>query len=233
MATALRLYDSQTSSIRKAIGYVFILLGLGENEIPNEDAQQILVNWVKEHYANITVDDIKSAYDGALINKFLVNPKEEVNDMSLYGKVYSSEAFSKVVNAYLNWKRDQLPPPTPPAALLAEDNRTQEQKDDDMLEGHVEMTKKLNKVPEILMVNDCFRSLQRQNKIDLSEANIAHVRQIVKGELVSDAQGGDFAVDIKTMVKKQEAVSKINNDDEIRYRMKRKYLELYLKQLIV
>lgn len=252
-----RILKRRDSEIIKVLNYVFVLIGLPEESMPNLINQEILATFIKTAYPNQSIDDVKDAFHGAIANKFLIDPKKSVNDLGLYGEIISSKYFGKVINAYMNYKAS-LPEPTMPASKqLAEenpDNRTQEQKDVASLEVHIKMTKELGKVPDMIFVNECFRALQKQNKLNLTEENINHIRSIVKSELISESQGatiilermgntlqtitdtnpqeGIFSNDFKELEKRRKAKGDINNDKEIRYRMKKKYVEEYLKQFI-
>ena len=56
-----RLFQSRESEIGKALGYVFLLLGFSNSEIPTEMSKAVLLNFIKTSYPHITIDDIKLA----------------------------------------------------------------------------------------------------------------------------------------------------------------------------
>jgi hypothetical protein len=187
----MRIYYRKDSEIIKALSYVFILIGLPDKEIPNGENLDILTAYIKTAYPNQTLDHIKDAFEGAMANRFLIDEKKPINDLSLYGKIFSAEYFSRVMNAYMEYLRRLPKPYIPPDKQLASENkdqRTPEQKEDAWLKSHEDTTIQMRKVPDkhIIVVEECYRALIRQNLIEVTEEKMALIREVVKSELAAE-----------------------------------------------
>jgi len=204
---------------------VFRLLGLAANEVPYEDGQRAMVEFIQKHYPNILLSDISESFEAAITNKFLINPLNPANDMGLYGKVFSAEYFGRIINPYLEYKKS-IPAPKKPEPLQIEDKRTKEEKQDAALRITIETIKELKKIPEILMVKECFASLWRNGKLDLSDEKKKQVRK------QAEVNFSEMRDELVRKGRAQESAElRKNYDTEVRDEMKNIYVREYLQTI--
>ena len=226
-----RVFHCKPTDIGKQLGYVFALLGLTKAEMPTGDIQKALINFIATRYANLLVDDIQNAFEGAITNKFLIDEDKKINDMGLYGKVFSGAYFARTVNAYLEFKRSI--PVVKSKALVeskSEEQTKQERRasQDRMLIAHEEHMAKHKALPAIIDIFGIYPALQRQNKIDLSPEHIEEIRERAKREL-----GKDYSMLVlNEQVNKIMDTKKQDQKEMIRDEMKRQYVKEYLTSLI-
>jgi len=164
-----QIKNSRESQIRSALSDVFTLLGLSSNEMPYDDGQRILVNFIQKSFPNIFISDINDSFVLAIKKTFEV-------DLSLYGRVFNSEYFARVMNGYLEYKRS-LPSKQPEPPKQLQDGRSKAEREDAMLKVHEKLTVELNKIPEPIDILNCFASLHRNKKLDYSEDTLSKIKK--------------------------------------------------------
>lgn len=95
-----RLRDQPEESLKQALRYCFMLVGLRAKNMPDEMEKAFLINFIREHYGGHTAAEIRLAFDMAVTGKLDVDPVCYEN--------FSVTYFAKIMNAFRGWARDQV-----------------------------------------------------------------------------------------------------------------------------
>jgi len=95
---SLRLRDEQ--DIKQVLRYSMLLVGLRGNNLPTEEEKFVLTNFVRSNFGNQTPEEIKIAFEMAVAGKLQVDAKCYEN--------FSCEYFGRIMNAYLEFARQEI-----------------------------------------------------------------------------------------------------------------------------
>lgn len=96
--------DAEIANVFK---YIFVLIGLNKNNLPDEFAKEILFDFVRDELKNIPLHEIKFAFELAVKNKIYV-------DLNTYGGDFSPKLLMDVFSAYKDYKSSKHKPETHP-----------------------------------------------------------------------------------------------------------------------
>ncbi len=94
----LRVTDENT--IKQALRYSMLLVGLRGSNLPTEEEKFVLTNFVKSNFGNNTPEEIKLAFEMAVAGKFNIDSKCYEN--------FSCEYFGRIMNAYQEYARQEI-----------------------------------------------------------------------------------------------------------------------------
>ena len=86
--------------IKEVLRYSMLLVGLRGNNLPTEEEKFVLTNFVKSNFGNQTPEEIKIAFEMAVAGKLQVDAKCYEN--------FSCEYFGRIINAYLEFARQEI-----------------------------------------------------------------------------------------------------------------------------
>ena len=95
---SLRLRNEE--DIKEVLRYSMLLVGLRGNNLPTEEEKFVLTNFVKSNFGNQTPEEIKIAFEMAVAGKLQVDAKCYEN--------FSCEYFGRIINAYLEFARQEI-----------------------------------------------------------------------------------------------------------------------------
>jgi len=113
---------SNEDTIKQALRYSMLLVGLRGNNLPTEEEKFVLTNFVKSNFGNNTCEEIKLAFEMAVAGKLNVDAKCYEN--------FSCEYFGRIMNAYLDYSREEiknLPKPIEPMKEKPSDQELKKQ----------------------------------------------------------------------------------------------------------
>lgn len=88
--------------VSKALRYIFVLIGLRAEQVPDEEEKAVLKDYVIEEYGGHTTEEIKLAFKMAIQGKLKIAQK----DVKCYG-IFSPAYFTSIMDAYREWAREQ------------------------------------------------------------------------------------------------------------------------------
>ena len=88
-ATIRTLEDMEP--IKQSLRYIFVLIGLKPDQIPDDIQKAVLLDYIKNKLANYTPEDLKIAFQMAVNNEF----ESELNHFGLFSPKYLSRVFNK------------------------------------------------------------------------------------------------------------------------------------------
>jgi len=100
---------SNEDTIKQALRYSMLLVGLRGSNLPTEEEKFVLTNFVKSNFGNNTCEEIKLAFEMAVAGKLNIDSKCYEN--------FSCEYFGRIMSAYLEYSRQEiknLPKPIEP-----------------------------------------------------------------------------------------------------------------------
>jgi hypothetical protein len=97
MGETLRYIDD--NDLTKVLRYSMLLVGLRANNMPNEEESFVLLNFIKTNFANVTIAQIKLAFDMAVSGKLGVDAKCYEN--------FSCEFFGRIMAKYLEFSAQE------------------------------------------------------------------------------------------------------------------------------
>ena len=86
--------------IKEVLRYSMLLVGLRGNNLPTEEEKFVLTNFVRSNFGNQTPEEIKIAFEMAVAGKLQVDAKCYEN--------FSCEYFGRIMNAYLDYARQEI-----------------------------------------------------------------------------------------------------------------------------
>lgn len=86
--------------IKEVLRYSMLLVGLRGNNLPTEEEKFVLTNFVRSNFGNQTPEEIKIAFEMAVSGKLQVDAKCYEN--------FSCEYFGRIMNAYLEFARQEI-----------------------------------------------------------------------------------------------------------------------------
>ena len=86
--------------IKEVLRYSMLLVGLRGNNLPTEEEKFVLTNFVKSNFGNQTPEEIKIAFEMAVAGKLQIDAKCYEN--------FSCEYFGRIMNAYLDYARQEI-----------------------------------------------------------------------------------------------------------------------------
>jgi hypothetical protein len=93
---------SQVEEVSKALRYIFVLIGLRAEQVPDEEEKAVLKDYVIEEYGGHTTEEIKLAFKMAIQGKLKIAQK----DVKCYG-IFSPAYFTSIMDAYREWATEQ------------------------------------------------------------------------------------------------------------------------------
>ena len=91
---------SNEDTIKQALRYSMLLVGLRGNNLPNEEEKFVLTNFVKSNFGNNTCEEIKLAFEMAVAGKLNIDSKCYEN--------FSCEYFGRIMSAYQEYARQEI-----------------------------------------------------------------------------------------------------------------------------
>jgi hypothetical protein len=95
-----KIRDISEGDIKMVLKYAMVLIGLRAQNYPDETEKQILLNFIQEHYGGHTAEEIKLAFEMAILRKLDVDPVCYEN--------FSIAYFAGIMEAYRSWAREQI-----------------------------------------------------------------------------------------------------------------------------
>ena len=86
--------------IKEVLRYSMLLVGLRGNNLPTEEEKFVLTNFVRSNFGNQTPEEIKIAFEMAVAGKLNIDAKCYEN--------FSCEYFGRIMNAYLEFARQEI-----------------------------------------------------------------------------------------------------------------------------
>jgi hypothetical protein len=126
--------------MKQALRYIFMLVGLRAQNYPTGIEKQLLHAYIFKNYGGHTPAEIRLAFEMALQNKLSLRPE----DVTCYEN-FSIAYFSRIMEAYREWAREQIKQLPPPDERPREFNR-QEKLQLDFDYAYL-LLKEINKLP--------------------------------------------------------------------------------------
>ena len=89
--------DCPTSELNTVLAYLYTLCGF--EKMPDETQDMVLIGFIREHFSDLTIQDMKNAFEMGISGETGVNMKHYHNFNAIY--------FADVINAYKTYKRSR------------------------------------------------------------------------------------------------------------------------------
>jgi hypothetical protein len=93
----LRVTDEK--ELKQVLRYSMLLVGLRANNMPTEEESFVLINFIKLNFGNVTLAEIKLAFDMAVAGKLSIDAKCYEN--------FSCEFFGRIMARYLEFSAQE------------------------------------------------------------------------------------------------------------------------------
>jgi len=93
----LRVTDEK--ELKQVLRYSMLLVGLRANNMPTEEESFVLINFIKSNFGNVTLAEIKLAFDMAVAGKLGIDAKCYEN--------FSCEFFGRIMARYLEFSAEE------------------------------------------------------------------------------------------------------------------------------
>lgn len=87
------------NDLKQVLRYSMLLVGLRANNMPTEEESFVLINFIKTNFANVTIAEIKMAFDMAVAGKLGIDAKCYEN--------FSCEFFGRIMAKYLEFSAQE------------------------------------------------------------------------------------------------------------------------------
>jgi len=98
-----KIWHSTEGEMKSALKYIFILVGLRAQNYPANEEKQLLHAFIFKNYGGHTPDEIKLAWDLAIMQKLNIRPE----DVTCYEN-FSIAYFCRIMEAYRDWAKEQI-----------------------------------------------------------------------------------------------------------------------------
>ena len=95
--TQIRSENTSTGDLRTVLAYVYTLCGF--EKMPDKLQDTVLINFINKNFSDLTLEDIKLAFELGISGETGVNMKHYHNFNAIY--------FADVINAYKTYKRSR------------------------------------------------------------------------------------------------------------------------------
>lgn len=99
-----KIYESPEESLKDVLKFVMILVGIREQNIPNEGEKKVLIDFIQRHYGGHSLMEIKLAFEMAVTDKLSF----EKGENSHHYENFSCSYFAKIMNAYRKWAASEI-----------------------------------------------------------------------------------------------------------------------------
>lgn len=151
----LRLSDE--NELKQVLRYSMLLVGLRANNMPTEEEKFVLINFIKTNFANVTLAQIKMAFDMAVAGKLGVDAKCYEN--------FSCEFFGRIMARFLEYSAEET---RIIAQRVVEDEPLPKPSEAEL------------KAQAIINANDYAHSLSNDNKFKWYEGGLSSLYDIAK-----------------------------------------------------
>lgn len=100
---AKKIWHSTEEEMKQALRYIYILVGLRAQNYPAGIEKQLLHAFIFKNYGGHTPEEIKLAWDLAIMQKLNLRPE----DVTCYEN-FSIAYFSRIMEAYREWAKEQI-----------------------------------------------------------------------------------------------------------------------------
>lgn len=90
---------SNDNDLKQVLRYSMLLVGLRANNMPTDEEKFVLINFIKSNFANVTIAQIKMAFDMAVAGKLQVDAKCYEN--------FSCEFFGRIMASFLQFSAEE------------------------------------------------------------------------------------------------------------------------------
>jgi hypothetical protein len=90
---------SEENELKQVLRYSMVLVGLRANNMPNDEEKFVLINFINNNFANVTIAQIKLAFDMAVSGKLGIDAKCYEN--------FSCEFFGRIMSKYLEFSAEE------------------------------------------------------------------------------------------------------------------------------
>lgn len=93
------LRTTNEKDLKQVLRYSMLLVGLRANNMPTEEESFVLINFIQTNFANVTIAEIKLAFDMAVSGKLGIDAKCYEN--------FSCEFFGRIMARYLEFSAEE------------------------------------------------------------------------------------------------------------------------------
>jgi hypothetical protein len=90
---------STEDELKQVLRYAMLLVGLRANNMPTDEEKFVLINFIQTNFQNVTIPEIKLAFDFAVAGKLKVDAKCYEN--------FSCEYFGRIIASYIEFSRQE------------------------------------------------------------------------------------------------------------------------------
>ncbi len=85
------------NDLKQVLRYAMVLVGLRANNMPTDEEKYVLINFIQSNYQNVTIAEIKLAFEMAVSGKLGIDAKCYEN--------FSCEYFGRIMSNYIEMSR--------------------------------------------------------------------------------------------------------------------------------
>jgi hypothetical protein len=85
--------------IKNVLRYAMVLVGLRSNNMPSLEEKYVLLNFIKSNFGNVTLEEMKMAFDFAVAGKLGIDAKCYEN--------FSCEYVGRILSTFLNFSKQE------------------------------------------------------------------------------------------------------------------------------
>lgn len=90
---------TEEKDLKQVLRYSMLLVGLRANNMPTEEERFVLINFIQTNFANVTIAEIKLAFDMAVAGKLGIDAKCYEN--------FSCEFFGRIMARFLEYSAEE------------------------------------------------------------------------------------------------------------------------------
>lgn len=99
-----KIFEAPVESLKDVLKFVMILVGIREQNIPNDGEKKVLIDFIQRLYGGHSLMEIKLAFEMSVTDKLTF----EKGENSHHYENFSCGYFAKVMNAYRKWAASEI-----------------------------------------------------------------------------------------------------------------------------
>lgn len=213
--------QAKEDQIIKALKYIFAMLGIQKDSLPEGHEIAILINFLKKQFPHTTLRQVVQSFEFGIANKFEI-------EKSLYGKPFNCEFISNFINGYTSYLSRTKTTRQSCETSMQLNNET---KKDAMTpkqwyDKHISMADVLVKFPTLIRTETVLEYIIDNSLIEDIENTTTFARQLVMQDQANEKENAKNLSDLQRIMNEHE------NRNTFEFLVKRKLVELHLRKIL-
>jgi hypothetical protein len=163
--TKISNIQNPKSYLALTINALCIFVGVLPDKMPDVSSQDMLIDYINRYYKNLTLEELKLAFELGVAGQLQVDMNHYQNFSSLY--------FSSVINAYIEYRK----------RIVAQLNKEREEREAIPPKLSQEETYEINKKFDYNYILKVYQKFCKDGSVDFGHVPVGHIYNRLENEL--------------------------------------------------